>query len=150
MSYSVGADLLVEVAGLTHAYPVMGGQLVALQDVEISLAEGERLAVVGPSGSGKSTLLRVLAGLEQPRAPQQRVSVFWRAIFWGAWGCPGVRAGVRRSLLRLSAGAWPWRSRWRLVPVCSSPTIRSPAWLRTTPRNSVPAWTTSCAGWEPL
>src|SRR5262249_37791060 len=40
--------------------------------------------------------------------------------------------------------------RRRLVPVCSSPTIRSPAWLRTTPRNSVPAWTTSCAGWEPL
>ena len=40
----------------------------ALAGVDLALAEGERLAVLGPSGSGKSTLLRVIAGLERPDA----------------------------------------------------------------------------------
>ncbi|MEO5577005.1 MAG: ABC transporter ATP-binding protein [Gaiellaceae bacterium] len=40
----------------------------ALAGVDIAVAEGDRLAVLGPSGSGKSTLLRALAGLEPLRA----------------------------------------------------------------------------------
>lgn len=39
---------------------------VALDDVHLSLADGETLAVLGPSGCGKTTLLRVIAGLEAP------------------------------------------------------------------------------------
>jgi phosphonate transport system ATP-binding protein len=38
------------------------GQLEALRDVDISLADGERLAVLGPSGAGKSTLLALMNG----------------------------------------------------------------------------------------
>jgi len=38
----------------------------ALRRVDLEIADGERLALVGPSGSGKSTLLRIIAGLEQP------------------------------------------------------------------------------------
>ena len=40
----------------------------ALAGVDLVLADGERLAVLGPSGSGKSTLLRVIAGLQRPDA----------------------------------------------------------------------------------
>ena len=40
----------------------------ALRDVQLSVADGERVVLVGPSGSGKSTLLRIIAGLEQPTA----------------------------------------------------------------------------------
>ena len=39
---------------------------LALAGVDLDVAEGERLAVLGPSGSGKSTLLRVIAGLQRP------------------------------------------------------------------------------------
>jgi ABC-type sugar transport system ATPase subunit len=39
-----------------------------LRDVHLSIADGERVVLVGPSGSGKSTLLRIIAGLEQPTA----------------------------------------------------------------------------------
>ncbi|MEX2100830.1 MAG: ABC transporter ATP-binding protein [Acidimicrobiia bacterium] len=42
------------------------GEVLALAGVDLSVAPGEHLALLGPSGSGKSTLLRVVAGLEQP------------------------------------------------------------------------------------
>ena len=41
------------------------GDVVAVDDVTFTLAEGEVLAVLGPSGCGKSTLLRAVAGLER-------------------------------------------------------------------------------------
>lgn len=42
------------------------GQIKAVDGVDLQLAEGELLAILGPSGSGKSTLMRMAAGLEAP------------------------------------------------------------------------------------
>ena len=53
---------LLEVQGLTVRY----GQLTALRDVSLSLAEGETLFVTGPNGAGKSTLLKAIAGVVAP------------------------------------------------------------------------------------
>jgi NitT/TauT family transport system ATP-binding protein len=39
-----------------------GDKIVALQDVDFSVAESELVAIVGASGCGKSTLLKILAG----------------------------------------------------------------------------------------
>jgi putative ABC transport system ATP-binding protein len=47
-------------------YALNETHITVLQDIDLSIAQGERIAVVGPSGSGKTTLLLLLAGLEQP------------------------------------------------------------------------------------
>lgn len=44
------------------------GELTILHSLDISVAAGEAVAIVGPSGSGKSTLLGILAGLDSPTA----------------------------------------------------------------------------------
>ena len=56
---------LVELSGLGKVYSTRTGDVHALSGVDLSIRDGEFLAVVGPSGCGKTTLLKILAGLEQ-------------------------------------------------------------------------------------
>ena len=57
---------MIELAGISRTYSVGGATVHALRDVELAIAGGDYLAVVGPSGSGKSTLLNVLGCLDRP------------------------------------------------------------------------------------
>ncbi|UZN02860.1 ABC transporter ATP-binding protein [Cellulomonas sp. S1-8] len=57
-----GATPRLAARGLVHRF----GETPALAGVDVDLADGESLAVMGPSGSGKSTLLHVLAGILVP------------------------------------------------------------------------------------
>ena len=50
---------------LENVSKVFGGNVVAVDDVSLEIADGEFLVLVGPSGCGKSTLLRIIAGLEE-------------------------------------------------------------------------------------
>ena len=54
----------IEVADVTKSYPVGGTLLTVLRGLELSLEQGDMVAIVGASGVGKSTLLHVLGGLD--------------------------------------------------------------------------------------
>ncbi len=55
---------LIETAGVRKAY----GDFVALDDVTLSIHEGELVSIVGPNGAGKTTLVNLLTGLLKPTA----------------------------------------------------------------------------------
>ncbi len=58
----------VEISGVSKRYASDGQVLAALEEIGLSVAEGEMVAVVGPSGSGKSTLLHVIGAMDTPDA----------------------------------------------------------------------------------
>ncbi|MBD1822435.1 ATP-binding cassette domain-containing protein [Cyanobacteria bacterium FACHB-DQ100] len=64
----------VEIDGVSKVYPKKdGGEAVILQDVNLTVAEGEFVCVIGHSGCGKSTLLDMVSGFGQPTTGEVRV-----------------------------------------------------------------------------
>ncbi|MFD8593487.1 ABC transporter ATP-binding protein [Kitasatospora sp. NPDC059646] len=81
-------------SGVTLTYPDGESRLTALDDVELSVAPGEFVAVVGPSGCGKSSLLAVAATLLRP----DRGQVLIDGVDAGALG-DRERTSLRRERL---------------------------------------------------
>jgi NitT/TauT family transport system ATP-binding protein len=82
----MSADKLV-ISGLGKTFNTSRGVTVALQGVDLTIAENEFVALVGTSGCGKSTLLSIAAGLEAQ--DQGSISVDGEAIL-----APGLDRGV--------------------------------------------------------
>jgi branched-chain amino acid transport system ATP-binding protein len=57
-----GGDAVLSVRGLNRRF----GGVVAVSDVDLEIAPGERRAVLGPNGAGKSTLFNLIAGADRP------------------------------------------------------------------------------------
>ena len=91
MTARPGAGLRID--GVGFAY----GEAPILRGIQLRVAEGEFLALLGPSGSGKSTLLRLIAGLERPSAG--RLS---------AAGQPISGPGTDRAVVFQHYALFPW------------------------------------------
>jgi len=57
---------VLELQGVTRTYGTGSAALTVLHGVDLTVEQGEYLAVVGPSGSGKSTLLNIMGALDRP------------------------------------------------------------------------------------
>ena len=65
---------MIEVGNISKQVTTSEGTINILDKINLSLASGESLAIVGPSGSGKSTLLGILAGLDLPSSGSVRLN----------------------------------------------------------------------------
>ena len=65
---------IIEIHGLTRAFPAGDQELVVLKGVDLTIAEGEMVAIVGASGSGKSTLMNILGCLDRPNAGSYKMA----------------------------------------------------------------------------
>ncbi|GAA1354720.1 ABC transporter ATP-binding protein [Streptomyces beijiangensis] len=65
---SYGHDALIACDRLVRIFSTDGVEVQALQGLDLLVAQGELMALVGASGSGKSTLMNILAGLDVPTA----------------------------------------------------------------------------------
>jgi len=81
----VTAVAMIEIRNLTKSF----GSHVVLRDVDLTVAEGEFLALVGPNGAGKTTLIRILATLSRPTAGE---------VWVDGWSLIDGTAKVRRRI----------------------------------------------------
>src|ERR1700736_4516397 len=63
---STGASAAIALAGVNLSLGRGAARVHILKDLDLAIAAGEAVGLIGPSGSGKSTLLMVMAGLERP------------------------------------------------------------------------------------
>ena len=90
---------MIELTGTGRTFTTRRGPVEALRGIDLSVATGEFLAVIGRSGCGKSTLLRLIAGLLRPTAGQVTVA-----------GTPITRPRKDIALMFQRPALLPWRS----------------------------------------
>lgn len=55
----------VKLSQVTMKYPISGGEKVAVDGVDLTIRDGERVGIIGQNGSGKTTLLQIISGLSK-------------------------------------------------------------------------------------
>ena len=78
---------MIELSGINKYYPTRSGPVHVLRDVNLAVAQGERVGILGRNGAGKSTLIRLISGAELPTNGTIRrdISVSWPLAFGGAF-----------------------------------------------------------------
>jgi NitT/TauT family transport system ATP-binding protein len=95
------AALAVSAQGISLTFQTADGEVEALSNVDLDIAEGDFVSFIGPSGCGKTTLLRVIADLERPTAGTILIN-----------GVTSERARVQRhyGYIFQAPALYPWRS----------------------------------------
>ncbi len=87
--------------GVSKSFEQRGEALSVLEDVNLTVADGEFVCLRGPSGCGKSTLLNIVGGFERPTSGHVRID-----------GVEVTEPDARRVFVFQEYGIFPWASAW--------------------------------------
>lgn len=78
---------MIELQNVTKVYRTRTGPHTVLNDIDLTIREGEKIGILGRNGAGKSTLIRILSGAEQPTQGKilRNMSLSWPLAFGGAF-----------------------------------------------------------------
>lgn len=78
---------MIRLRNVTKQYKVRSGKRVILDDINLNIAKGERIGILGKNGSGKSTLVRLIGGSELPTSGsiERNMAVSWPLAFTGGF-----------------------------------------------------------------
>ena len=78
---------MITLENVSKSYHTRQGQRTVLDSINLQVAKGERVGILGRNGSGKSTLIRLVSGIEHPTSGHIRrgISVSWPLAFGGAF-----------------------------------------------------------------
>ncbi|MBI1285511.1 MAG: ATP-binding cassette domain-containing protein [Thiobacillus sp.] len=78
---------MIELQDVSKSYPTRHGIAHVLEGIDLRIAKGERVGILGRNGAGKSTLIRLISGAEPPSGGRiiRRMSVSWPLAFGGAF-----------------------------------------------------------------
>ena len=89
----MGDNTIIRTRGLARDYTVGSQTVHALRDLDLTITEGEFVAIMGPSGSGKSTCMHLLGCLETPSAGLYELDGGWTG------GGSAAQSGIRISIV---------------------------------------------------
>lgn len=78
---------MIQLTNLVKHYPIRGGHSIVLDHINLQIAPGEKVGILGRNGAGKSTLIRMISGAERPTRGSitRDMSVSWPLAFGGAF-----------------------------------------------------------------
>lgn len=78
---------MIRLTDVNKVYRTSSGPVHVLRDVNLTVAAGDRVGILGRNGAGKSTMIRLVSGAELPTTGQveRRMSVSWPLAFGGAF-----------------------------------------------------------------
>jgi NitT/TauT family transport system ATP-binding protein len=94
-----GNEIALSIEKMGKTFPKEGGEMVALEETDLQVKNGEFVCILGPSGCGKTTLLRIIAGLQRPTTG--RITIKGKEI---------TGPGSDRGMVFQEFGLLPWRT----------------------------------------
>ena len=87
----------IELKGIRKGFGLNGSELPVVEDVSLTVGDGEFVAIVGPSGCGKTTLMNMVAGFLQPDAGSILID-----------GVPRTKPNAKGILISQQGSVFPW------------------------------------------
>src|ERR1022692_4378261 len=114
----------IRVEGLSKVYRSGGADLVVFSGVDLEIARGEMLALVGESGAGKSTLLHLMGGLDRPSSG---------TIYYGSTEISSLSDSAQAAFRNREIG-FVWQIHYLLPEFTAQENVMMPLLIRGCPR----------------